>query len=154
MPAADPDAVHDVHVVVDRPKDPDGDERADRHDRLRDEVTALRLLKDREHDEPDSRDDPDEQDAAERRGALLRQVRLRTLSADLRPHPEPAHEIDVRPAEHEAEEERGEQYRKRQDRHLVPRPGRRVMTERADEGDDGVGGAGPMELRATSGTRH
>jgi len=28
------------------------------------------------------------------------------------------------------------------------------MTERADEGDDGVGGAGPMELRATSGTRH
>jgi len=31
---------------------------------------------------------------------------------------------------------------------------RRYLTERADEGDAGIGGAGPMELSATCGTWH
>jgi hypothetical protein len=30
----------------------------------------------------------------------------------------------------------------------------RYVIERADEGDTRIGGAGPMELRANSGTRH
>src|SRR5438105_104716 len=113
---ADAEPIRDVHPVIDRAERAHGDEGADGDDGLRNVDLALALRKEEEHEDPEERHDADEEEPTHRGDPLLREVPAWSFAADVLPHPEPAQQLDIRAADHEADQEGREHHAQGEDR--------------------------------------